>query len=64
MLETQNFDMNISAVTQNIMVQFLMYFSCIFDILLLPQVQRNYSLQPERIYNSYYGNGVPAMFTS
>ena len=23
-----------------------------------------YDSKPERIYNSYYGNGVPAMFTS
>ena len=23
-----------------------------------------YSAVPERIYNSHYGNGVPAMFTS
>jgi hypothetical protein len=22
------------------------------------------TLQPKRIYNSHYGNGVPAMFTS
>jgi hypothetical protein len=24
----------------------------------------SYDIQPERIYNSHYGNGVPAMFTS
>ena len=25
---------------------------------------RRHELLPERIYNSHYGNGVPAMFTS
>ena len=33
-------------------------------ILAVVNNKSKYSTMPERIYNSHYGNGVPAMFTS
>ena len=42
----------------------LHFFQKVYQIIALNKFHYYKMLMPERIYNSHYGNGVPAMFTS